>query len=60
VKDQPFIFPEALMVGSLEEAEPWVHGGCPSCEHLIRIARKHPTWQVVWNTKTQDVVALIP
>ena len=55
-----FIFPEALRVVPLAEAEEYVHDGCPYCASLIRRARRWKSVEIVVNMKTRDVVAVIP
>lgn len=55
-----FVFPESVVVGPYSEAKIWVHGGCPYCDSIMRGAKRLRGWRVVWNTKTRDVVALVP
>lgn len=54
------VFPESLAFGTRKEAKVWVHGGCGYCERIWKEGRKLKGWKYVWNTKTRDLVALVP
>ena len=53
-----FIFPEALRLVALKEAEAYIHDGCPFCEKAIRAARRAPKRRVLVNAKTGDVLGV--